>query len=274
MAATALACTTRVRVGIGLLPAATRNVVTAAMEIAALARIAPGRLTIALGHGIPAWMEQIGAGTTRRLAVLEETTTALRALLAGETVTVDGHYVHLDGVTLGFPPAQVPPILLGTTGPTGLTVTGRSSDGIVLPELASPDAVRWARAGMAASGPATETVLFAMTSLGEDRDAALAQLRGRMQRLLDFQVFDRLTEIAGLGADGRGELTDAVLQSLTVGGTPTEGARAVQDWTAAGAGTIILVAGADDPVASYRRFADDVFPLLRRAQAPAETSVG
>lgn len=276
MAATALACT-GLHVGIGLLPAVTRNVATAAMEIAALARIAPGRLTIALGHGIPSWMDQIGAGTPRRFTALEETTTALRALLAGETVTVDGYHVHLDGVRLGFPPAQVPPILLGTTGPTGLAITGRSSDGVVLPEIASPDAVRWARAEMAASGPAATTVLFAMTSLGDDRDAALAQLRTRMQRLIDFRVFDRLTEIAGLGADGSGELTDAILQTLTVGGTPAEGARAIGDWTAAGADTIVLVAGADEPVESYRRFAEDVFPLIgrpRSGQAPAATSVG
>ena len=175
MVATALACTTTIGVGIGLLPAATRNVATAAMEIAALARIAPGRLTIALGHGIPSWMDQIGAGTPRRFTALEETTTALRALLAGETVTVDGFHVQLDGVLIGFPPAQVPPILLGTTGPTGLAITGRSSDGVLLPELASPDAVRWARAEMAASGPATTTALFAMTSLGDDRDKALDQ---------------------------------------------------------------------------------------------------
>lgn len=266
MAATALACTERVHVGIGLLPAVTRNVATAAMEIAALARIAPGRLTIALGHGIPSWMDQIGAGTPRRFTALEETTTALRSLLAGDTVTVDGRHVHLDGVTLGFPPAQVPPILLGTTGPTGLAITGRASDGVVLPEIASPDAVRWAREEMAASGGATTTVLFAMTSLGDDREKALAQLRARMQRLIDFRVFDRLTEIAGLGADGSGELTDTILQSLTVGGTPAEGAQAIRDWAAAGTDTIVLVAGADEPVESYRRFAEDVFPLIGRSR--------
>lgn len=264
MVATALACTETISVGIGLLPAVTRNVATTAMEIAALARIAPGRLIVALGHGIPSWMDQIGAGTPRRFTALEETTTALRALLAGDTVTVDGFHVHLDGVRLGFPPAQVPPILLGTTGPTGLAITGRSSDGVVLPEIAPPAAVRWAREEMAASGPAATTVLFAMTSLGDDRDKALAPLRARMQRLIDFRVFDRLTEIAGMGADGSGELTDAILQSITVGGTPADGARAIQDWAAAGTDTIVLVAGADDPVESYRRFADDVFPLIGR----------
>ena len=264
MAATTLAVTTRIHVGIGLLPAVTRNVATAAMEIAALARIAPGRLSIGLGHGIPSWMEQIGADVPRRFAALEETAVALRRLLDGEEVTVDGHHVHLDAVRIGFPPEQVPPIFLGTTGPTGLRITGRSSDGVLLPEIASPDAVRWARDEMIAAGGSGRTLILAMTSISDDRDQALAEVRSRVQRLIDFRVFDRLTEVAGLGADGSGDLTDGILQSLAVGGTPTDAAAAITGWTDAGADTIVLVAGADDPIASYQRFADDVFPLIGR----------
>ena len=264
MAATALAVTTRIQVGIGLLPAATRNVATLAMEIAALARLAPGRLSLALGHGIPSWMAEIGASVPRPFAALEETALALRRLLAGEEVTVDGHHVHLDAVRLGFPPEQAPPIFLGTTGPTGLRITGRSSDGVLLPEIASPDAVHWAREQMAAAGGSGQTLLLAMTSIGDDRARALAEVRSRVQRLIDFRVFDRLTEIAGLGADGSGDLTDDILQSLAIGGTPEDAAAAVTAWTDAGADTIVLVAGADDPIASYQRFADDVFPLIGR----------
>src|SRR5690348_246983 len=89
MAGVALSCTERIRVGIGLLPATTRNVATAAMEIGALARIFPGRLAIALGTEVPPWMEQIGAGTPRRFGALGEATDALRRLLGGEAVTVE-----------------------------------------------------------------------------------------------------------------------------------------------------------------------------------------
>ncbi|HEY3904476.1 MAG TPA: LLM class flavin-dependent oxidoreductase [Streptosporangiaceae bacterium] len=50
-AATALAATSSLRVGIGVLPAAARNVVFTAMEVATLAEMHPGRLTVGVGTG-------------------------------------------------------------------------------------------------------------------------------------------------------------------------------------------------------------------------------
>ncbi len=263
MAATALACTSSLHVGLGLLPAVTRNVVTTAMEVSALCRIAPGRLTLGLGHGIPSWMDQIGAGVPRRFAALEETTRALSELLAGEEVTMTGGHVRVQGVRLGLPPEQPPRILLGTTGPTGLALTGRLADGVVLPEIASPDAVRWARREMDAAGSAGSAVVFAMASLDDDRERAIAQVRDRLQRIVEFGVFGHLTEIAGLGGDGSGMMTDEIVQSVAVAGTASDAVAAVRAWGEAGTETVVLVAGADDPVASYRSFADDVLPLLR-----------
>jgi 5,10-methylenetetrahydromethanopterin reductase len=264
MAATALAVTTRLHIGLGLLPAVTRNVVTTAMEVAAISRIAPGRLTLGLGHGIPEWMDQIGASVRRRLTALEETTLALSTLLAGEELTMNGQHVRVQGVALGFPPAHAPRILLGTTGPTGLAMCGRVADGVVLPEISSPAAVRWARREMdAAGGSGRSTVVFAMVSLDDDRERALAPVRERMQRIVEFGVFSSLTRIAGLGDDGSGVMTDEILQSLTVAGTPSDAVTAVENLAEAGTETIVLVAGADDPVASYRRFAADVLPSLR-----------
>src|SRR5918998_2562942 len=86
MAVAALAATTRLDVGIGLLPVTLRNPALAAMEIAGAARLQPGRLTVAFGHGVEAWMRQIGARPPDRLVALEETVASLPQLLTGETV--------------------------------------------------------------------------------------------------------------------------------------------------------------------------------------------
>src|SRR5438094_418878 len=78
MAATALAVTESITVGIGVLPTVARNPAIAAMEIAALAELHPGRLIAGFGHGVPSWMRQIGAYPASPLAALEETLTVVR----------------------------------------------------------------------------------------------------------------------------------------------------------------------------------------------------
>lgn len=132
-AAVALASTTRIQVGIGLMPTPLRNVALTAMEVATLARLFPGRLLPGVGHGVQEWMAQVGARAKSPLGLLEEYATALRALLAGETVTTDGAYVHLDGVRLDWPPETVPPLFVGGTGPKSVDLAARVGDAYLGP---------------------------------------------------------------------------------------------------------------------------------------------
>ena len=145
MAAAALAWSERVRVGIGLLPVPLRNPALVAMELATLAGLFPGRLTVALGHGVQDWMRQVGAAVESPMTLLREHTSAVRSLLAGETVDVHGRYVSLDQVTLDWPPAEPPTLLIGGRGPKTLALAAEISDGILLDNVTDPDAVRRAR---------------------------------------------------------------------------------------------------------------------------------
>jgi 5,10-methylenetetrahydromethanopterin reductase len=132
-AGVALASTSRIRVGIGLLPTPLRNVALTAMEVATLARIFPGRLLPGVGHGVQEWMGQVGARARSPLTLLEEYATALRALLGGEPVTTHGDYVHLDAVRLDWPPTPVPPLFIGGTGPKSIDLAARLGDGYLSP---------------------------------------------------------------------------------------------------------------------------------------------
>ena len=162
MAATGLALTDRLRVGIGLLPAAMRNAALAAMEIAGLGRLHPGRLAVAFGHGVEPWMRQIDARPPDRLAALEEVVSAVRALLRGSNVSADGAFVRLEDVQLQHLPDPPPAILIGTTGPRALAVAGRSADGFLLAEGSGPPAVEWATdATLATSESASRLVVNA-----------------------------------------------------------------------------------------------------------------
>jgi 5,10-methylenetetrahydromethanopterin reductase len=258
MAATALASTRELVVGIGLLPAALRNPALAAMEISGLARLHPGRFVVAFGHGVEPWMRLIDARPPDRLAALEETVSAVRALLAGEEVTVHGRHVHLDGVRLDHPPAAPPPILIGTTGPRGLAAAGRSADGILLPEGAVPEAVRWAR-GVA--GTPDTTAVYAWLSLDDDRAAAAAALQPYVEDWQRFGLYATLSEQAGID-DHAAALEGDRLRALAVAGDARDCARAIAELWAAGADSIVLLPRSDARDEQIARFNAEVRPLL------------
>jgi 5,10-methylenetetrahydromethanopterin reductase len=262
MAASALAATREVTVGIGLLPAVVRNPAIAAMEIAGLARLHPGRFAAAFGHGVEPWMRQIDARPADRLAALEETVTAVRALLTGESVTVHGKHVNLDDVKLAHRPYDAPPILIGTTGPRALAAAGRSADGILLPEGTVPDAVRWARAQADAAGGAGRVVVYAWLSLDDDRSAAAAALRPGLVGWMEMGLYPTLRELAGVVEESPAELEDDRVRALAVAGDARDCARAIAELWGAGADSVVLVPRHEDRAGQVARFAAEVRPLL------------
>lgn len=169
-AATALAVTERLRVGIGIAPAPLRNPALLAMELGNLARMHPHRLAAGIGHGVQDWMRQVGALAPSPLALLEETIVAVRALLRGETVTCEGRAVRLDGVSLVHPPAVPPPVLAGVLRPRSLELSGRVAQGTILPEGFGPERVREARKLIGVEGHAADHEVVVFVHLYVDDD--------------------------------------------------------------------------------------------------------
>jgi 5,10-methylenetetrahydromethanopterin reductase len=248
-ATTALSATSRIRVGLGIMPAAVRNPAFAAMEIAALARMYPGRILPGIGHGVTAWMRQIGAKPESQLSLLEETLVAIRALLAGEEVRVDGRYVRLDGVRLDHPPAEVPPISAGVQRARSLAVSGRAADGTILSEPSSVAYIEWMRAQIAATRPHRLTV-YAMCSMDYDGAAARTAVRPFLAERLRLagphaEALGIVDEVKAM-ADLEREMPDEWVDRATVAGTPEECAAAIRGLGDAGADTVVLVPHAPD----------------------------
>lgn len=141
-AAAALAWTDRIRVGISLLPAPLRNPALTAMEFATIERMFPGRFVAGLGHGVQEWMGQAGVRAASPLTLLREQVTAVRALLAGEEVTVQGRYVKLDRVRLDWSPQTPPALMLGGSGPKAVALAAEYGDGNLLTNALTDDEVR------------------------------------------------------------------------------------------------------------------------------------
>lgn len=261
-AATILARTESIRVGIGLSPATVRNPLFAAMEITTLARLHPGRFMPGFGHGVDGWMRQIGAAPKSSLKALGETVEAIRRLLLGETVTMHGDHVQLDNVKMLLTPNVVPPLYVGAMREKTLQLAGRVGDGTILTEMSSPAYVRRAKEQIEtgrASGdrPRNSIAVFTHAKVSPDGVSARKAMRSHVaQRFIWAGV---LLEPLGIaedvqrlvdqyGVEGAAEqMPEAWLDELSVSGTPEQAAAAIARLAKAGADSVILQPQDDRP---------------------------
>lgn len=270
LAASALAVTDRLRVGLGILPAVARNPAVTAMEIATLSGLAPGRVLPGIGHGVQTWMAQMGARTPSPLTTLEEVLVAVRRLLAGERVTMHGRHVHLDEVELDQPPAEPPRLLAGVRGPKSLAMAGRSAGGVILAEPASPSYVRSAL-GHAGQPTDFHVAVFGALCVEGDRKTAYEDMAPWLAELLDapsaglqaLPFFDDLAaRYEAKGADGLVTMPADWWTELAPIGTLDDAGAHIEALEAAGADSIGLFPAPDVTIAMAQ--VETVLALARR----------
>ncbi len=258
-AATALACTDEITVGLGIMPAVVRNPVFAAMEIATLARLYPGRFLPGIGHGVASWMRQIGAFPKSQMTALEEVTVTVRTLLAGDKLTLQGRYVQVEDAELVHPPDRIPPVSLGVIGPKSLALSGRVADGTILSEYSSPAYVTWAREQIAQGQHAAghdhdhRVTVFAFACAEETAVAARQQLRPMVASALASPFMETklapmgiLPQVRALREEGgqsriEVEMPGAWIDQLTIAGSPEDWTRAIDRLVDGGAETVVVV---------------------------------
>lgn len=276
-AAVALSATRNLKVGIGLMPATAYNPLFVSMEITTLACAFPGRILPGFGHGVGAWMEQVGAAPRSSLRALGETVTAVRQLLGGEKVTLHGE-INLDQVQMQMTPASVPPLYVGAIREKTMRLAGRVGDGTILTEMSSPAYVRWAwehiRAGMAEAGRTQHRlVVYLDVKVGPDAAAARAAVRKPLARQLSW--VDIQLRVLGIEADAAGflrthtaqeaveQIPDAWVDALSAAGTPEHAAEVIQRLADAGADSVVFKPMDGDPTCldEYIRF---LMPVLKK----------
>ncbi len=257
-AATALACTDSITVGLGIMPAVVRNPVFTAMEIATLARLYPDRFLPGIGHGMAGWMRQIGAFPKSQLKALEEVTVTVRKILAGDQLTFKGKHVQLNQVELVHPPDKIPPISLGVRGIKSLTLSGRVADGTILAEYSSPAYISWAlkqieKGKQEADHNRTHRLtVFAFACTDSTTATARQQLRPLIASAMASGKIE--AQIAPMGilpqiheyikSEGRNRLEammpDAWIDQLAIAGTFEEWTLAISRLVEVGANTVVL----------------------------------
>jgi probable F420-dependent oxidoreductase len=122
------AATERVRLGPLVACTAFHPPALIAKMAATIDEVSGGRFELGLGAG---WSDEefsaFGLPYDRRVARFEEAFAIVRALLAGERVTVDGRYFQARDAVLLPPPARRVPLMIGSNGPRML--------GIALPHV-------------------------------------------------------------------------------------------------------------------------------------------
>lgn len=218
-AAVALSATESLVVGVGVLPAPLRSVVATALELSTLAAIFPGRVQVAIGHGVQDWMRQAGVAVKSPMSLLREYVTVLRGLLAGESVSVAGDYIRLDAVRLEFVPEVKVPVLAGGAGPKTLTLAGEVADGVLL--------------------DCQQTIAGVRSSLKHVEQGRQPRDVRPFRRVMYLACFPGADPAAQLAAEAqRWNVTPA--KEFGVGGTVSNISRGIEPYCEAGLDTIIL----------------------------------
>jgi 5,10-methylenetetrahydromethanopterin reductase len=261
--------TDRIRVGSGVIDIWTRNPARLASTFSTLDDLAPGRIICGLGAWWDPLAARVGIDRAKPLRAMREVVAAVRGLLANETVTLDGHHVHLDGVELDYVyqerrPKDVP-IYIGATGMQMMELAGEISDGVVLNYLVDPaynaTAMAALERGAAKAGrdlAALDRPQLVICSVARDRKAALdaarllvTQYLGQQPHLMEASGVpeELLDEIAAVmtwpathdEVEAASRLVpDDVVQRCTASGEPDEVVAKVDEYVAAGCTCPIL----------------------------------
>jgi 5,10-methylenetetrahydromethanopterin reductase len=176
----ALVAASTKRIGIGSMVTNpyTRHAAVHAAALATLDEISDGRAFCGLGIG--AGLEALGIHYNQPVRTLRESTTAIQRLLAGETVTMQGQTLTLDGARLLRPATHKVPIAIGTRSEQVMKLTGELADiALVGARHLTPEIVAqyrgWLAEGAARAGrPADAIAIMPRITLCIARDEALA----------------------------------------------------------------------------------------------------
>ena len=248
--------TDRIKVGSGVVDCWSRNPARLAATFSTLDDLAPGRVILGIGAWWDPLAQKVGISRERPLRAMREIVTAVRGLLANETVTFHGDFVHLDGVELDYVyqerrPKDVP-IYIGATGLQMMELTGEIADGAVLNYLVSPDynqqALEALAKGAEKSGRSLDDIdrpQLVVCSVHEDRKTALDMARLMVTQYLGQQphimkasgvpqsLLDKVGEVLTWPATHEQVVAasklvpDEIVQMLTASGTPDDARRQV-----------------------------------------------
>jgi len=179
--------THKIEIGTCIINPYTINPAELAMLAATLDELSGGRFNLGISAGAAEFLKWIGLDQQRPVAVVTESVSAIRHLLAGEPAPLDGRFLQwTPQAYLRFKPQRPIPIYLGAMSPNMLRAIGAWADG-GLPLLFPPEhyatVLPYIQEGAQKAGRSLDSIDLAACvwcSVSEDRAAAADALKEKI----------------------------------------------------------------------------------------------
>jgi probable F420-dependent oxidoreductase len=194
----ALAATTGLELGVGVVPVQTRTAFTLGMTAVSLAQLSGGRFALGIGASSEVLVSRFGGQPFERpLEHLREAALALRPILRGDRSTFEGRHVRVGGYRPPTPPPAPVPLFFGSLNRRSLRLAGELADGLCVNQVAPhhvPLMLEEVRAGAKAAGrelpgPPLMARLFCLVT--DDAKAARAAVARTFAPYVATSVYNR-----------------------------------------------------------------------------------
>ncbi len=259
--------TKRIKLATGIIPVFSRSPAVIAQTAATLDEISGGRMILGLGTSGPAVIENWhGVPFEKPLMRTREYVEIIKMILSGARVDYEGGIFSLKGFRLQFKPGRSDiPVLVAAIGPRNIRLAGECADGwipFLIPKEGLREAGKELREGAGSRGRGGDDIMvcpYVTTSVSEAHpDTARSAVREHLAYYIggmgDYYFntvsrygFAREAEAIKSAWEGGKKsaaveaVSDRMLDSLSVTGTPGHGRSIIADYYKEGACIPVLV---------------------------------
>lgn len=134
--------TSKIRLGIGIVNPYTRHPMQVARAVATLSDLCQDRVVLGIGAGLKSTRNALGTPDGDFVDVTRDAIKTMKALFAGETVTIENDVFRLDAAHMEFVPPFPVDIYVATTHPRAFRMAGEVADGVIVGNVGTPETMR------------------------------------------------------------------------------------------------------------------------------------
>lgn len=244
--AAAAVTTERVMLGTSVVPTYPRHPITLASQAIAIEDLAPGRLRLGIGTSHRPTIEgAYGIPMGKPLAHLREYVTILRGLLWEGKAEFSGEYFTVNSALPATVTPPRTPILISALRPNAFRLAGEIADGAIswvtpIDYLVNTALPAMAESAAQAGRERPPVIAHVPVAVSTDREAARNAFRSQFSAYGKLPFYAKMFEAAGFPVTDSGEMTDGLVDILTVSGDAAEIRSRLQEIRARGIDELLI----------------------------------